>query len=61
MIPFEIKSSGTYHPDFLKGLNYFEKLFRERVTQSWLIYDGKLEQPGQKKIMNYRTFSMEGI
>jgi hypothetical protein len=57
LIPVEIKSSGTYHPDFLKGLNYFEKLFRERVPESWLIYDGKLEQAGPKKIINYRTFS----
>ena len=61
LIPVEIKSSGTYHPDFLKGLNYFEKLFRERVTESWLIYDGKLEQTGPRKIMNYRTYSMKGF
>jgi uncharacterized protein len=57
LIPVEIKSSGTYHPDFLKGLNYFEKLFGKRVTESWLIYDGKLEQDGSQKIMNFRTYS----
>lgn len=61
LIPVEIKSSGTYHPDFLKGLNYFEKLFTKRVNESWLIYDGKLEQTGPKKIMNYRTYSMKGF
>jgi predicted AAA+ superfamily ATPase len=59
LIPVEIKSSGTYHPDFLKGLNYFEKLFRKRVSESWLIYDGNLEQKGPKKIMNYRTFAAQ--
>jgi hypothetical protein len=59
LIPVEIKSSGTYQPDFLKGLNYFEKLFGKRVTESWLIYDGKLEQAGSQKIMNYRTYALK--
>jgi uncharacterized protein len=61
LIPVEIKSSRTFHPDFLKGLTYFEKLFKERVSDSWLIYDGELEQVGPKRIMNYRTFAKIGF
>ena len=57
----EIKSSATYHPDFLKGLNYFDKLFGERVSGLYLIYDGQLEQPGRTRIMNYRTTAEEGV
>jgi len=57
LIPVEIKSSVTFHPDFLKGLKYFEKLFRERVQETFLVYDGTMEQAGPAKIMNYRTFA----
>ena len=56
-----IRISDPAHPDFLKGLNYFEKLFGKRVSDMYLIYNGKMEQSGQKKIMNYRTIAAEGI
>ncbi|MDP1623070.1 MAG: ATP-binding protein [Bacteroidales bacterium] len=61
LIPIEIKSSSTYHPDFLKGLNYFSKVFGGRVTDMYLIYDGKMEQSAPKKIMNYRSFAWSGM
>jgi predicted AAA+ superfamily ATPase len=61
LIPIEIKSSSTFHPDFLKGLNYFAKIFGERVTDMYMIYDGKMEQSAPKKIMNYRSFALSGI
>jgi len=57
----EIKSSATFHPDFLKGLNYFDKLFGQRVSGLYLIYDGQLEQSGRIKILNYKTLAKEGV
>lgn len=38
----EIKSSETYHSDFLKGLKYFRKIAPD--TDLKLIYGGKLNQ-----------------
>ena len=51
---FEIKSSMTFHPDFLKGLNYLQKLIPEQIKQSMLIYSGKEEFEVQKhKVINF--------
>ena len=36
----EIKSSSTFHADFLKGLKYFEKLFKGKVSRSVVIHAG---------------------
>ena len=36
----EIKSSATFQPNFLKGLNYFEKIYEGRVNKA-LIFGGK--------------------
>jgi predicted AAA+ superfamily ATPase len=38
---FEIKSSMTFHPDFLKGLNYLRNLIPNRIQESLLIYSGE--------------------
>jgi len=57
LIPIEIKSSQTFNPDFLNGLNYFKSVFPERVEKEFVIYDGQIEQTGQLSILNYKTFS----
>lgn len=44
LIPIEIKSSQTFHPDFFKGINYFKKIFDQRVPHGYLIYTGEMEQ-----------------
>ena len=44
LIPIEIKSSKTFHPDFLKGLQYFKALTHDRCTTGFLIYAGEQEQ-----------------
>jgi len=38
---FEIKSSMTFHSDFLKGLQYLKKLIPDRINESTLIFSGK--------------------
>lgn len=40
LIPIEIKSSQTFNPDFLKGINFMQKLIPERVSRSYVIYSG---------------------
>ena len=54
----EIKSAQTFTPYFLKGLNYFRKLFPERMKSEFLVYDGELEQDIQGiHVTNYRTIA----
>lgn len=54
LIPIEIKSSKTFHPDFLKGLRYFKDLVQERCSQGFLIYAGDREQRIQDfMVMNF--------
>lgn len=44
LIPIEIKASKTFHPSFLKGLNYFKALVQERCKVGYLFYAGEREQ-----------------
>ncbi len=58
LIPIEIKSSQTFHPQFLKGLDYFQKLVGDRCPRGYLIYTGDQEQKiGNWKILNYQNFN----
>lgn len=57
LIPVEIKSSQTFNSDFMKGLDYFKSLFSNKVENDLLIYDGSIEQSGNRSIINYKTFS----
>ena len=53
LIPIEIKSSQTFHFDFLKGFKHFKKLFTDRVKYQYLVYDGEYEQiSGKTNIIN---------
>ncbi len=40
VIPIEIKSSVTYHSDFVKALNYWKKIYPQ-TKKSYLVYTGK--------------------
>ncbi len=56
LIPIEIKSAQTYHPDFAKGLRSFNKTFHNRVPKSYIIYDGDFELTQQDvEILNFRN------
>lgn len=44
LIPIEIKSSRTFTSEFLKGLQYFKNITKERCTRGYLIYAGEQEQ-----------------
>lgn len=52
---FEIKSSMTFHADFLKGLQYLKKLIPERINDSVLIYSGDEDfKVLENKVVNFR-------
>ena len=52
----EIKSSQTYHKDFLKGLNYLKKIYPERCKNNLLIYDGEdIGRIKDTEIVNFRN------
>ncbi len=44
LVPIEIKASQTFHSQFLKGLEYFKSLTKERCKKGILIYSGEQEQ-----------------
>lgn len=44
LTPIEIKASQTFNPQFLKGLDYFKALTKERCKRGILIYGGEQEQ-----------------
>ncbi|MEI8365198.1 MAG: ATP-binding protein [Parachlamydiaceae bacterium] len=55
LIPIEIKSSQTYHSDFLKQLKFFQKLVGERAPRGYLIYAGTQEQQIDTiRLMNFK-------
>lgn len=55
LIPIEIKSSKTYHSDFLKPLHFFQNLVGERAPHGYLIYVGEQEQRiHSTHLLNYK-------
>lgn len=54
-VPIEIKSSRTYRKEYLKGIQYFQKLSNQS-DPGVLIYDGDLEmETSSAHIRNYRS------
>lgn len=54
-IPVEIKSSRTYHKDFLKGITYYQKISGQNEP-GILMYDGDLEMDtNEASIRNFRS------
>lgn len=52
---YEIKSASTFHPDFIKGLNSFEKAFPTMVRNKSVIYSGSpMPQYNGVSILTYR-------
>jgi len=52
----EIKSSQTYHKDFLKGINQLKKIYPERCKNNLLIYDGEdIGKVKDTEVINFRN------
>lgn len=55
LIPIEIKSSQTYSPDLLKGLNFYQEFVGERADNGFLIYAGEHQQKvGKVRVINFK-------
>jgi len=52
----EIKSSMTFHSDFLRSLKYVSNLFPNKEINQYLIYSGNIEQEiHQAQVINYNN------
>ena len=50
----EIKSAGTFHKDFTKGLIYIKKIMPDAIETGYVAYSGKLEQEGEAfRLINF--------
>jgi len=55
-IILEIKSAQTFNNDFAKGVNYFKKLFGDRVERALVVYDGDKETKVRDvEFLNFRS------
>ena len=55
LIPIEIKSSSTFNKTFLKGLDYFKAITKERTSSGYVIYSGQQEQQlKQWQVINFK-------
>lgn len=54
VVPIEIKSSTTFHLDFLKGIRYWQKL-NPRLKSSYVVFNGKDGQVEKTKILNWKN------
>lgn len=54
--PVEIKSSQTFHTDFLKQFKHFNKIYPDKTINPVLIYDGEMQQKVLGvEIINFRN------
>ncbi|MBI5447996.1 MAG: ATP-binding protein [Gammaproteobacteria bacterium] len=55
LTPIEIKSSQTFHANFISGLSYFKKIAPDRCKQGYLIYTGEHQQKiNTWTVLNYQ-------
>ncbi|MFI5334818.1 MAG: ATP-binding protein [Chlamydiales bacterium] len=54
LVPIEIKAARTFNAEFLKNLDYFQRLAPDRCDKGFLIYTGSQEQSIDKFVLlNY--------
>ena len=57
LIPIEIKSTATFHPELLKGVRYFQSVVSDRAPIGFLVYNGEQEM----KINNIQVINFKNI
>jgi uncharacterized protein len=58
LIPIEVKSSRTYHSEFLQKLHFFCSLVKERSPGGFLVYSGDQEQAiGNIQLIHFKHCS----
>lgn len=56
MVGVEIKSSLTFHRDFLKGLKHIRNVFKNKAVREIVVYAGEEEQSGEEfSLLNYQN------
>lgn len=56
LIPIEVKSSKTYHSEFIEKIQSFQSLVQGRAPKGFLIYAGEAEQSIQDvQLLNYQN------
>ncbi|MGD2169471.1 MAG: ATP-binding protein [Chlamydiota bacterium] len=55
LIPIEVKSSKTFNSEFLKNIQFFQKLVQTRAPKGYIIYAGEQEQAIHSiNLLNYK-------
>lgn len=55
LVAIEIKSSLTFHQDFLKGLKHIRNFFKKKTVRSIVVYAGTETQSGDEfSLLNYQ-------
>lgn len=57
-IAIEIKSSQTFNKEYLKGINYFKGLSKNRLIESYLVYNGISQNRTDYKIINFKNIKI---
>ncbi len=56
LVPIEIKAAKTFNQEFVKNLNFFQKITGERSSHGFVIYCGEKEQDIHKnRLINFRN------
>jgi uncharacterized protein len=56
VVPVEIKSSSTFHNDFLKGIRYWGKIKPAKL--SYMIYTGQTLKGGDTQLLNWKDLGI---
>jgi hypothetical protein len=55
LVGVEIKSSMTFHQDFLKGLKHIQHVFKKKTVRAIVVYAGTEAQSGDEfSLLNYQ-------
>lgn len=56
IIPIEIKASKTFMPDFIKNIDFFQKLVKDRAPIGFVVYGGEQQQRVMNtQVVNFRS------
>jgi uncharacterized protein len=56
VVPIEIKSSSTFHNEFLKGIRYWKKI--KPTKPSYMVYTGQTVKGGETQLLNWKDLGL---
>jgi uncharacterized protein len=56
VVPIEIKSSSTFHTEFLRGIQYWKKI--KTTKSSYVIYAGQTVKDGETQLLNWKDIGL---